>query len=543
MSSFLSSSRFVFTLKTYLLPYKLPALAVAACAMLLACSTPPEKQTAINKPGKTNLTIVPQNAPVNYPPQVREAPPLPREFRAAWVSTVANIDWPSRRDLSTEKQKNEVIAILDNAVQLKLNAIVLQVRPAADAIYPSAIEPWSEFLTGEQGRPPSPYYDPLQFWIDQAHARGLELHAWFNPFRARTAQSKTVVAANHISKLAPQVVKTYGDLQWMDPGEPVAMQQTLNVISDVARRYDVDGIHMDDYFYPYPVKAGNGSEVDFPDDPAWITYLQSGGKLARFDWRRDNVNRLVEAINQRVHLEKPWIKFGISPFGIGRPDRLPPGIAGFSQYDKLYADVELWLSKGWMDYLAPQLYWPINQGPQAFKVLHDYWLAQNTTGKHIWPGLYTSRIDSSDKSWSADEILNQVEAMREKGGNGHLHFSMVALNQNRKGIRQRLATEKYTSQALIPASPWLDNSLPASPLLEASTDKKSLRLQLGSADNTRLLAIWKRTEQQWLFSVVPAQNMNIDLADDPQYGSVRQITVSAISRTGVESVRASYNLP
>jgi len=543
MSSFLSSSRFVFTLKTYLLPYKLPALAVAACAMLLACSTPPEKQTAINKPGKTNLTIVPQNAPVNYPPQVREAPPLPREFRAAWVSTVANIDWPSRRDLSTEKQKNEIIAILDNAVQLKLNAIVLQVRPAADAIYPSAIEPWSEFLTGEQGRPPSPYYDPLQFWIDQAHARGLELHAWFNPFRARTAQSKTVVAANHISKLAPQVVKSYGDLQWMDPGEPVAMQQTLNVISDVARRYDVDGIHMDDYFYPYPVKAGNGSEVDFPDDPAWITYLQSGGKLARFDWRRDNVNRLVEAINQRVHLEKPWIKFGISPFGIGRPDRLPPGIAGFSQYDKLYADVELWLSKGWMDYLAPQLYWPINQGPQAFKVLHDYWLAQNTTGKHVWPGLSTSRIDNSDKSWSADEILNQVEAMREKGGNGHLHFSMVALNQNRKGIRQRLATEKYTSQALIPASPWLDNSLPASPLLEASTDKKSLRVQLGSADNTRLLAIWKRTEQQWLFSVVPAQNMNIDLSDDPQYGPVRQITVSAISRTGVESVRASYNLP
>jgi uncharacterized lipoprotein YddW (UPF0748 family) len=543
MSSFLSSSRLVFTWKTYLQQYKLPALAAATCAMLLACTTPPEKSSATSKPGKTNLTIAPQNAPANYPPQVREAPPLPREFRAAWVSTVANIDWPSRRDLSTEKQKNEIIAILDNAVQLKLNAIVLQVRPAADAIYPSAIEPWSEFLTGEQGRPPSPYYDPLQFWIDQAHARGLELHAWFNPFRARTAQSKTTVAANHISKLAPQVVKTYGDLQWMDPGEPIAMQQTLNVIGDVARRYDVDGIHMDDYFYPYPIKAGNGKELDFPDDPAWIAYLQSGGKLARFDWRRDNVNRLVEAINQRVHLEKPWMKFGISPFGIGRPDRLPPGIAGFSQYDKLYADVELWLSKGWMDYLAPQLYWPINQGPQAFKVLHDYWLAQNTTGKHIWPGLSTSRIDNSDKSWPADEILNQVDAMRERGGNGHLHFSMAALNQNRKGIRQRLATEKYTSQAVIPASPWLDISLPASPVLEAAADKKSVRVQLAGTVNTRLLAIWKRTDQHWLFSVVPAQNMSIDLADDAQYGAIRQLTVSAISRTGQESARTNYSLP
>ncbi|MES2036510.1 MAG: family 10 glycosylhydrolase [Pseudomonadota bacterium] len=522
----------------------MPALVATTCALLLACTTaaPPEKPLPV-KPAITNLTIIPQNALVNYPVQVKDAPPLPREFRAAWVSTVANIDWPSRRDLSTEKQKKEVITILDNAVQLKLNAIVLQVRPAADAIYPSMIEPWSEFLTGEQGRPPSPYYDPLQFWIEQAHARGLELHAWFNPYRSRTAQSKMALATNHISKLAPQVVKTYGDLQWMDPGEPLAMQQTLNVISDVVRRYDVDGIHIDDYFYPYPVKGSNGAEQDFPDDPSWVAYIQSGGKLARADWRRDNVNRLVEAVNQRVHLEKPWVKFGISPFGIGRPDRLPPGIAGFSQYDKLYADVELWLAKGWLDYLAPQLYWPINQGPQAFKVLHDYWLAQNPTGKHIWPGLATSRIDNSDKSWPADEILNQVDAMREKAGNGHVHFSMAALNQNRKDIRKRLASEKYTSQALIPASPWLDNSLPASPVLEASADKKSLRLQLSYTSNTRLLAIWKRTDQQWLFSVVPAQNMNIDITDDPQLGAIRQVTVSAISRTGVEGLRASYSLP
>lgn len=546
MFSLPPSSRPAFTLsnlKIALQGFKLPTLAASACALMLACSTatPPVKPQP--KPVAVDLTIIPQNALVNYPVQVKDAPPLPREFRAAWVSTVANIDWPSRRDLSTEKQKNEILTILDNAVQLKLNAIVLQVRPAADAIYPSMIEPWSEFLTGEQGRPPSPYYDPLQFWVEQAHARGLELHAWFNPYRSRTAQSKMALATNHISKLAPQVVKNYGDLQWMDPGEPLAMQQTLNVISDVVRRYDVDGIHIDDYFYPYPVKGSNGAEQDFPDDPSWVAYLQSGGKLARADWRRDNVNRLVEAVNQRVHLEKPWVKFGISPFGIGRPDRLPPGIAGFSQYDKLYADVELWLAKGWLDYLAPQLYWPINQGPQAFKVLHDYWLAQNPTGKHIWPGLYTSRIDNTDKSWPADEILNQVDALREKAGNGHVHFSMAALNQNRKDIRKRLGSEKYTSQSLVPASPWLDSSPPASAVLEASADKKSLRMQLSYTSNTRLLAIWKRTDQQWLFSVVPAQNMSIDISDDPQLGAIRQVTVSAISRTGVEGVRASYSLP
>ncbi|MFZ6767287.1 glycoside hydrolase family 10 protein [Undibacterium sp. Di26W] len=512
-------------------------------AMLLACSTPPEKPQSIAKATKTDPTMVPQNAPVSFPVMPREAPPLPREFRAVWVSTVANIDWPSRRDLNSDKQKAEAIVILDNAVQLKLNAIVLQVRPAADAIYPSSIEPWSEFLTGEQGRPPQPYYDPLQFWLEQAHARGLELHAWFNPYRARTAQSKSVMASNHISRMAPQAVKTYGDLQWMDPGEPIAMQQTLNVILDVVRRYDVDGIHIDDYFYPYPIKAANGNEVDFPDDPSWIAYLQSGGRMARADWRRSNVNHLVETVNLRVHQEKPWVKFGVSPFGIGRPDRLPAGISGFSQYDKLYADVELWLANGWLDYLAPQLYWPIGQGPQAFKVLHDYWLEQNVMARHVWPGLYTSRIDNSDKSWMADEILNQVDAMREKGGNGHVHFSMAALNQNRKDIRKRLAAEKYTSQAVIPASSWLDKKPPGSPVLEVSEDKKSLQVSIPDLANTRLLAIWKRTGQQWLFSVVPAQSMRLDLSDDSQSGAIKQITVSAISRTGQESMRSSYSLP
>ncbi|MDE2428994.1 MAG: family 10 glycosylhydrolase, partial [Burkholderiales bacterium] len=472
----------------------------------------------------------------------KEAPPLPREFRAAWVSTVANIDWPSRRDLSTEKQKAEIITILNNAVQMKLNAIVLQVRPAADAIYPSAIEPWSEYLTGEQGKAPNPWYDPLQFWIEQAHARGLELHAWFNPYRARTAVSRSPVSNRHISKTHPEVVKQYGDLQWMDPGEPVAMQQTLDVITDVLRRYDVDGIHIDDYFYPYPIKNSSGAEVEFPDEPSWRAYQLQGGQLDRADWRRSNVNRLVEAIHQRVRQEKSWVMFGVSPFGIGRPDRLPAGINGFSQYDKLYADVELWLSKGWVDYLAPQLYWPINQGPQAFKVLFDYWRGQNTQGRHIWPGLYTSRIDNSEKSWSDEEILNQVDALREKGGDGHLHFSMVALNQNRKDVRNRLSTEKYLSQALIPASPWLQENTPPAPQLQSSADQKTLHVRLSDSTDVRWLAIWKRTDQQWLFSVQPASHTTIDMSSDPQYGAIRQLTISAISRTGLESPRSSYAL-
>jgi uncharacterized lipoprotein YddW (UPF0748 family) len=510
-------------------------LAGVLITVLSACSSPP---VSVKTPSAPSAIIA--NAPPPSLPLSRETPPTPREFRATWVSTVANIDWPSRRDLSTDKQKAEIITILDNAVQMKLNAIVLQVRPAADAIYPSAIEPWSEFLTGEQGRPPSPYYDPLQFWIEQAHERGLELHAWFNPYRARTAQAKTSAAKNHISKTAPDAVKQYGDQLWMDPAEPIAIQQTLNVISDVVRRYDVDGVHIDDYFYPYPIKAANGSEVEFPDDKAWIKYLQSGGNLMRADWRRANVNHLVEAIYTTVHQEKSWVKFGISPFGIGR---LPAGIAGFSQYDKLYADVELWMAKGWFDYLAPQLYWPINQTPQAFKVLHDYWIAQNVQHRQIWPGLYTSRIDHSEKSWPAEEILNQVDAVRERGGNGHIHFSVISLNQNRKDIRKRLMAEKYTSQALIPAMPWLNSSNITAPQLQLSDDKKTLQVALADVANTKLLAIWKRTDQQWLFSVQPATKLSIDTSADPQAGAIRQITVMAISRTGQESLQSSVQFP
>jgi uncharacterized lipoprotein YddW (UPF0748 family) len=277
--------------------------------------------------------------------------------------------------------------------------------------------------------------------------------------------------------------------------------------------------------------------VEFPDDAAWNRYLQSGGNLSRADWRRDNVNQLVRAIAEMVHQEKSWVKFGISPFGIGRPDRLPPGITGFSQYDKLYADVETWLANGWLDYLAPQLYWPIQQTPQAFKVLLDYWQRQNTQQRHIWPGLFTSKIDHSEKSWPADEILNQVDAARSMQAGGHIHFSMVSLAQNRKQIRQRLEQEKYLTPALVPATPWLENTNIAPPQLSLSPAGK-IRVQLPDPANTRWLAVWKKTDQQWLFSYQPSTQTEVSLYSP---GPLRQITVIAVSRSGQESLPASLN--
>lgn len=485
-------------------------------------------------------------------------PPAPREFRAAWVSTVANIDWPSRSNLSMEKQQAEAIAILERCKLLNLNAVVLQVRPSADAIYPSSLEPWSEFLTGQQGRAPG--YDPLQFWVAQAHARGLELHAWFNPYRARHATAKSPLAATHMAKTHPEAVKTYGRYLWMDPGEPAAAQRTLDVILDVVRRYDIDGVHIDDYFYPYPIDTPNAAgpegvaldggggvrkELVFPDEPSWQRYLLEGGTLDRPHWRRQNVNRLIEALYTGIHREKSWVRFGISPFGIGRPDRRPAGIVGFSQYDKLYADAELWLNNGWLDYLAPQLYWPVAQAPQAFDVLLDYWLTQNTRGRHVWPGLYTSRIDNSARSFAPDEIVKQIGVTRSRPrAGGHLHFSMAPLMDNRKGITDQLRTRAYQSAALTPATPWLGATPPAPPQGAARRETAGIGLRLapGAGVATTHYAIWSRYGSEWRFAVAPASRPVLLLPDDGRAGAAQALVVSAIDRLGNESARVSISI-
>jgi uncharacterized lipoprotein YddW (UPF0748 family) len=484
-------------------------------------------------------------------------PPAPREFRAAWVATVANIDWPSKRGLAVAEQKAEIIRVVERARELNLNALIFQVRPAADALYPSPLEPWSEYLTGEQGKAPEPFYDPLGMWIEEAHKRGIELHAWFNPYRARHNSAKAPNASSHIANTQPEVVKSYGGYLWMDPGEDAAAKRTLEVILDVVRRYDIDGVHVDDYFYPYPVTIPGSMppvEQDFPDEPSWKKYTTLGGTLSRADWRRQNVDRLMEQIYIGVHREKPWVRFGISPFGLGRPDRRPPGITGFSQYDKLYADVETWMDKGWLDYLVPQLYWPIDQGAQAFGVLQQYWLQQNTRGRHVWPGLFTSRIDGSDKSWPTREILDQVNLTRARSGAlGHVHFSMVSLTDNRKGISDQLKASAYGSPALIPAAIWLSAAVPAAPILNVDADSSGRRLLLSLAnahpERVWQFATWVRIDGKWEFSVVPADMADASVQavairfsyslDNPKQVPDR-VVAFAVDRFGNESPRVTW---
>jgi uncharacterized lipoprotein YddW (UPF0748 family) len=481
-------------------------------------------------------------------------PPAPREFRGAWVATVANIDWPSKPGLTSEEQQAEMLRLLDRAREIGLNAIVLQVRPATDAIYPSRLEPWSEYLTGAQGEAPQPMYDPLARWLREAHRRGLELHAWFNPYRAWHPSAKSAPAASHLSQRQPQLVRRYGNLQWLDPGEPAAAEHTLAVVADVLRRYAVDGVHIDDYFYPYPIPqpalppaTTSAGDQPFPDDAPYQRYRDAGGTLERDDWRRDNVNRLIEAMHATVRRVRPAARFGISPFGIGRPGLRPEGIAGFSQYDRLYADVEHWVQKGWFDYLVPQLYWPIERRAQAFPALLDYWagrVAASDAGvRHHWPGLYTSSIagtaatGTNARAWKSDEVLSQVALMRERGAKvagGHIHFSMVALLQDRDGVATRLRQGPYRDDALTPASPWLDAPAPAAPAVSAFPGR--LRVLPGPGEAVLTWALWLRDGGAWRFTTVPGHESQL-----PTLGA-DAVVVSAVSAAAVESPRVCLRL-
>lgn len=363
------------------------------------------------------------------------------EFRGVWVATVYNLDWPSRPGLSAEEQKAELRAILDRAASLHLNAVLFQVRPQSDALYTSQFEPWSEFLTGKAGVAPG--YDPLQYAIEQAHARHLQLHAWVNPFRA-AIHADAALPANHVARKHPDWVRRFGKQLWIDPGDPDARAYVIYVINDIVKRYAVDGLHLDDYFYPYPLKSGQAS---FPDDATWRRYgLKSG--LSRADWRRQNINDFVRDLYRRVKTTRPRALVGISPFGIWRPG-VPTGTrAGLDAYGQLFADPCKWLAEGWCDYLAPQLYWSIKPADQSFPALLNWWRSQSH-GHPIWPGIATERIGSKRP---AREIIDQIELTREGTRSpGNIQWSMKALMRNQGGIDRLLVNGPYAGRAEPPS--------------------------------------------------------------------------------------------
>ncbi len=374
-----------------------------------------------------------------------------REFRAAWIATVANIDWP--RSTDAEKQKKELISLLDNLKEANINAVLLQVRPECDALYDSPYEPWSKWLTGTQGKAPSPYYDPLKFACEEAHKRGMELHAWFNPYRAETSIGSYNTASSHVTKAHPEWIFERRNKKILDPGLPKVREFVTNVVLDVVNRYDIDGVHFDDYFYPY---GGMGNE----DAETFKNYNRGITNLA--NWRRDNVNLLVKMVYDSIQVAKPHVKFGISPFGIWQSG-YPSGIIGMNAYSEIYCDALAWLSAKTVDYLTPQTYWRIG-GSQDFIKLTNWWAGKvKAAGLHLYPGQAAYRMYDSN-GWAVSEITNQIEHVRSNPDIlGSVFFSAKSIPDNSKDLKGVLANGQYKYKALPPSMNWKDQVNPNQP--------------------------------------------------------------------------------
>lgn len=386
-----------------------------------------------------------------------------REFRGAWMHTVYQSQYAQK---GTAELQKYLIDQLDRLQAAGVNAVLFQVRPSADAFYPSKLEPWSRFLT-KDGKAPEPYWDPLQFMIDESHKRGMELHAWLNPYRVTTSP-KEKLAPGHLYYKEPKRFVTYaGDKKmYFDPGLPENRKFIEDVVMDIVSRYDVDGIHFDDYFYPYP--AGG---VDFPDDASYAKY---GKGMNRGDWRRQNVDLLIEEIHDRIASTKPWVRFGVSPFGIWRNKSTDPrgsDTNGLQNYDALYADVLLWSQKGWIDYLLPQLYWELEHKRASTLVLAEWW-DKNAGLRHMYYGQDVNNIMKHPDlapSKEKTQLRHKIELSRELPNvQGNCWWPGYSVTANVGGVADSLSNDLQNTIALVPEYPWITNSRPAAPKLKAS---------------------------------------------------------------------------
>ena len=421
-----------------------------SCAMVPALAA-----GMVRIPVRADAVAGPQSCPV------APGSPPKRQLRGVWIATVSNIDWPSRPGLPVAEQQAELRALLDACSNAHLNAVYFQIRSVADAMYPTSFAPWSQALTGTQGQDPG--YDPLAFAVEEAHLRNLELHAWMNPYRVSLQPDASRLAANNPGRLHPDWVVTYGKEIWFDPGIPDARRFLGESILDPLSRYDVDGLHFDDYYYPYPV-AG----LAFPDDASFAAY--GGGYLDRGDWRRHNVNLLISELSQRVHALKPWLKFGVAPFGVWRNQSTDPTgsatQAGAQDYDDLYADIRTWIRQEWLDYVAPEIYWAIGFAPAAYDVLVPWWsgeVAGTDVSLLIGEAAYKVGVSSQSPGWANSTELADHLALDAgyPAVSGNILYNMSAVVANRLGFLTVLEAGAYRYPALVPVMPSLGGHAPA----------------------------------------------------------------------------------
>jgi len=466
-----------------------------------------------------------------------------REFRAAWIATVSNIDWPSKPGLPSDLQQQEFIYRLDQLRELGCNAVIVQIRPAADAFYSSLYEPWSRYLTGKQGQAPFPYYEPLKFMIEQTHMRNMEFHAWFNPYRALTDSKKNPNPPDHITREHPEWIIQYGGKSYINPGEPEARDYVIKVITDVVKRYDIDGVHLDDYFYPYRI-AG----VEFGDYRSYSLFGRSF--IDKAAWRRNNVNVFVEELNEKIKQIKPFVKFGISPFGVWRnADKDPNGSmtkGGQTCYDDLYSDIVLWLKNGWIDYVMPQLYWEHYHRAAPFDVLLPWW-EKNSYGRHVYYGLGVYRmLDAKGGIWSTpNELLWQIRDIRTKTATpGYSFYSSSNFDKIHHALSDSLK-QRYTKYiALPPTMKWLDSTAPPSPVVKGTKTSQgyllSWTMPYNGRDTANLYAIYRFTRDETInlkrsANIIGIQKGNSFIDEEAMTNVKYNYVVTALDRLWNES--------
>jgi uncharacterized lipoprotein YddW (UPF0748 family) len=405
-----------------------------------------------------------------------------RQLRSYWIASVTNIDWPSRTGLTAEQQQAEYLGWLDLAQQRQLNSVVVQIRPTADAFWPSPYEPWSRWLSGTQGTDPG--YDPLAFAVRETHRRNLEFHAWFNPYRVSMNDKLDELAPNHPARLHPEWIVLYGGRYYYNPGIPEVRAFVEDAIMDAIEKYDIDGVHFDDYFYPYPV-AGQV----FNDD---ATYAQYGGGFAtKADWRRNNIDLLISELSQRIRAAKPWVKFGISPFAVWRNKATDPEgsdtTAGVQTYDDLAADTRKWVREDWIDYIVPQVYWNIGFAAADYAKLIPWWSQQVAgTSVQLYIGQATYKVAAAGQPapWQDPAEMSRHLLFNRSYPqvSGDIYFSAVQVRANRLGHMDVLQADHYSRPALVPALPRLSGRGPHAPVIVNACSDSSGGVRLTWAD-------------------------------------------------------------
>ena len=442
--------------------------------------------------------------------------PPKREFRAAWLATYANIDWPSVGATSALEQSTFIQRMEEHRVT-GMNAVFVQIRSQCDAMYPSPFEPWSADLTGTQGLAPNPYYDPLEFMIAETKKKGMEFHAWFNPYRAlanASAANLAALSASHVINTQPSWIMSAGTQRILNPGIPAVWDYVIKVVMDVVRRYDIDGVHFDDYFYPYPSAGTYNDDAEFA--------LYNRGIASKADWRRSNVDSLIRRLNDSIKLAKPWVKFGISPSGIWLSATTSPAnpagsntSSGATQHHKdLFSNSRLWLQQGWVDYMAPQIYWFIGQTGSDYNILVPWW-NNNAFGRHMYIGMAGYKVGDATQNaaFATDnnQIPNQLRLNRQNTNvNGHIFYNTTSLRNNNLGFRDSLRFNFFNKPALQPTMLWKDNVAPspATSLNAVSSGLNSITLNWTKpADVTNELNKVKR------FAIYRSTNSTVDISN------------------------------